>query len=88
MQRRAISDAALKKATGKGRAQWFALLDKAGAKKMSHKQIVQWLYESHIKKSWWAQMVAVEYEYARGKRVLGQTADAGFQIGLQKVLPI
>jgi uncharacterized protein YndB with AHSA1/START domain len=88
MQRSPISDAAVKKATGKDRAQWFALLDKAGAKKMSHKEIAQWLQDNHIKKGWWAQMVTVEYEYARGKRVIGKTESAGFQIGVQKALPI
>jgi uncharacterized protein YndB with AHSA1/START domain len=88
MQRRPISDAAVKKATGKDRAQWFALLNRAGAKKMSHKEIAQWLHDNHIKKGWWAQMLTVEYEYARGKRVAGQTVGAGFQIGVQKALPV
>jgi uncharacterized protein YndB with AHSA1/START domain len=88
MQRRSISDAAVKMATGKDRAQWFALLDRAGARKMNHKEIAQWLFENYLKKGWWAQMVTVEYEYARGKRVIGKTESAGFQIGVQKVLPI
>jgi hypothetical protein len=37
---------------------------------------------------WWAQSVTVGYEHAKGRRVKGETADAGFQVGVQKMLPI
>ncbi|MET0395715.1 MAG: SRPBCC domain-containing protein [Longimicrobiaceae bacterium] len=33
---------------------------------------------------WWQQSITVEYERARGKRAVGQTADAGFQVGVQR----
>lgn len=32
--------------------------------------------------------MVVGYEYHHGRRVKGQTADAGFEIGAQKTLPI
>ncbi|MBI3250561.1 MAG: SRPBCC domain-containing protein [Candidatus Andersenbacteria bacterium] len=84
-----ISDKAVLQATGKTRGDWFKILDKAGAKKMSHKDIARLLWDKKlIMKDWWCQMVTVEYEYARGKRVAGETADVGFEIGVTKTLPI
>ena len=42
-----MSDAAVKGKTGKSWAEWFALLDKAGAKKLDHKTIVAFLHRQH-----------------------------------------
>jgi len=38
-----MSDAAVKEKTGKTRKEWLAILDKAGAKQMSHQEIVKYL---------------------------------------------
>lgn len=62
------SDAAVAAKTGKSWAQWFAVLDAAGANKMSHKEIVAYLRDNHDIGSWWQQMVTVGYEQARGLR--------------------
>jgi uncharacterized protein YndB with AHSA1/START domain len=84
-----VSDEAVKKATGKTWDEWVVLLDKAGAQKMTHTEIAQWLEDKkHIKSSWWCQMVTVGYEYAKGRRIVGETADVGFEIGVTKTLPI
>ncbi len=89
MSRKPVSDEAVQKSTGKTLNEWFLLLDKHNAKDWSHKQIADWLInENHIKNGWWAQTVTVEYELHHGKRVVGQTKDAGFQIGVQKTIPI
>lgn len=86
---RKISDAAVRKATGKGWDEWFALLDSEGAEALPHKHVARMLHEKgYIASGWWCQMVTVEYERVRGKRVLGQAAGAGFQIGVQKSLPL
>ena len=45
------SDEAVLKATGRSRGQWRALLDKAGAARMSHREIVRWL-ASRLPSSW------------------------------------
>jgi len=63
-----ISDEAVTKATGKGWAHWFALIDKAGGKEKDHKGIVACLYPRHLKDGWWCQMITVGYEQARGLR--------------------
>ena len=86
---RKISDAAVRKATGKGWDEWFALLDGEGAEALPHRQVAQLLHEKgYIASGWWCQMVTVEYERARGKRVVGGTEKAEFQIGVQKTLPL
>lgn len=84
-----ISDAAVMEGTGKGWEAWIGLIDEAGGETMSHKEIAAMLEDAgHLESSWWAQTVTVGYEYAKGRRVKGQTADAGFQLGVQKTLPI
>jgi uncharacterized protein YndB with AHSA1/START domain len=69
-----ISDSAVEAKTGKTWLQWFSLLDKAGAKKLDHKQIVAVLRDQCGVGPWWQQMVTVEYERSRGLREKHQTA--------------
>lgn len=85
-----ISDEAVRRATGRDWAAWFSALDAAGAEAMDHRQIVRWLREeAGLESGWWQQSVTVEYEKARGKRAaVGETADAGFQVGAQRTLPV
>ncbi len=84
-----ISDKSVQEATGKAWHEWFALLDKKGAKDMLHAEIVHLLREGkYLKNSWWCQSVTVEYEYARGKRDVGQTGLVGYEIGAQKMMTI
>jgi uncharacterized protein YndB with AHSA1/START domain len=63
-----MSDAAVMAKTGKPWREWFALLDKSGAKKLDHKSIVAILHKPFGLGSWWEQMVAASYEQARGLR--------------------
>lgn len=83
-----ISSEAAKKATGHDWAEWKSILEKAGAKNWNHKEIVAYLRNSYKLSGWWQQTVTVAYEKAEGRRVDGQTADTGFQVGIQKVFPI
>ena len=84
-EKHAISDAAVREKTGKSRDAWFRLLDDAGAADLPHPDIVKRLRgELGLRNHWWAQTICVEYERARGRRVVGQTADAGFQVGVQR----
>ena len=83
-----ISNEAAQKATGHDWAEWISILDKAGAKKWNHKEIVAYLKDTHELSGWWQQTVTVAYEKSKGRRVVGQTADTGFQVGVQKTIPI
>jgi uncharacterized protein YndB with AHSA1/START domain len=80
-----ISDDAVKAKTGKEWSDWFAILDAAGAQKMSHKEIVAYLSEQQGVGDWWRQMVTVEYEKSRGLRAKHQTT-GGYQVSRSKTL--
>jgi hypothetical protein len=75
------SDEAVKAKTGKVWAEWFKILDKAGAKKWPHKDIAAYLKEKQKVQSWWCQMVAVGYEHERGLRQKFQKCDGEFSAG-------
>lgn len=95
-----ISGAAVRDATGRGWDEWFGLLAGAEAAvaearggggpasgELDHKVLVAWLKSEHPALSgWWRQMITNEYEKHAGRRVTGQTLDAGFQVGVQKTL--
>jgi len=69
----AIGDAAVKAKTGRTWGQWFAVLDEAGARKMTHKAIAKLIATRHKIPEWWAQMVTVGYERARDMRKVNET---------------
>jgi len=80
-----ISNGAVRARTGKDWAGWFGALDRAGARKLSHREIAQILSNRHHIPAWWSQMVAVEYERARGLRERHQGAD-GFSVAVSRTL--
>ena len=80
------SDESVKAGTGKVWKEWFAILDRAGAKKWPHKEIARYLKEEEKVPSWWCQMVTVEYERARGLRQLYQKADGRFAASASRTL--
>ncbi len=82
-----VSSDAVARRTGKSWAQWFQLLDAAGAAELDHKGIVAVLAQRHGVGPWWQQMVTSAYEQARGRRET-QTADEGFQVDIVKTLEL
>ena len=80
-----MSDAAVKKATGKTWPQWLKVLDAAGCAKMDHKQIVAVVSKKFGVGPWWQQMVTVGYEQARGLRQKHQTA-GGYSVSASKTI--
>ena len=81
------SPEAVIKATGKAPEEWNAILDAAGARELTHKEIAELLREKHNVSPWWSQHVTVEYERARGMREMYQTTP-GYQVSASKTLPI
>lgn len=75
---RRMSDESVKERTGKVWAEWFKILDKAGAKKWVHKDIAKYLSEKRNVGPWWSQMVSVVYEHERGIRQKFQKCDGEF----------
>lgn len=82
-----ISGEAVQAKTGKDWKEWIKLLDKAGAKKMNHKEIVAILKNDYNVGAWWQQMITVGYEQARGLRKVHET-EKGFQISGSKTVDV
>lgn len=82
------SDAAARKSTGRSWEDWFALLDDAGAKEWTHREIAVWIQEYHVEVSgWWAQNLTVGYERARGMREVHEKKD-GFAASRSRTYPV
>ncbi|MHC4953860.1 MAG: hypothetical protein ACYTGZ_08215 [Planctomycetota bacterium] len=83
-----VGDDAVKTKTGRDWKQWFARLDKAGAKEFDHKGIVAWLDEHDPGLGgWWTQMVTVTYEQARGLRDKHEKPE-GYEISRSKTVGV
>jgi uncharacterized protein YndB with AHSA1/START domain len=82
-----MSDEAVKAKTGKNWEQWFAILDKAGAKEMSHPEIVQVLSSKYEVGSWWRQMITATYEQARGMRGAHEKP-SGYEISVSRTVKV
>src|SRR3979409_781734 len=82
-----MSDEAVKAKTGKNWKEWFAILDKAGAKKMGHQEIVKYLSEEQGVRPWWQQMITVSYERASGLRELHQKP-GGYEISVSRTINV
>jgi uncharacterized protein YndB with AHSA1/START domain len=80
-----IGSDAVRQRTGKGWADWLKILDKAGARRMAHRDIALYLYKKHRVPGWWAQMITVGYEQARGMRQVHQKP-GGFEISGSKTV--
>ena len=81
-----VSAAAVKAKTGRTWAQWCAALDRAKADGLSHREMAALLHTKFELPDWWAQMVAVGYERARGKRAVNQAAQ-GFRTNISRTIP-
>jgi hypothetical protein len=82
-----ISDDAVSKRTGKDREEWFALLDEWGASDRTHKEIARHLNVEHGVPGWWAQMLTVDYERARGLRAKHERPE-GFSVSATKTVGV
>jgi len=80
-----VGNEAVKAKTGRVWKDWFSLLDTAGAKKMTHQEIVKLLHTEHGLGPWWQQMVTVAYEQDRGRRGKGEKPE-GFQISVSRTI--
>ena len=84
-------DAALRAATGRDWNEWFGLLDAAGAAKsgLDHHRLLDLVMQSLPESAgWWAQMVSVGYERARGLREKHESCTGDFQSTLSRTFPV
>lgn len=80
-----IGPDAVKEATGKTWPEWLRTLDAEGAAKMPHRDIAALVHEKHGLGKWWAQMVTVGYERARGLREKHQRPD-GYSVSVSRTM--
>ena len=82
-----MSDEAVEAKTGKTWKRWFAILDQAGGKKMSHQEIVECLASEYKVGPWWRQMITATYEQRSGRRQAHQRPE-GYQISVSRTLNV
>ena len=78
----------VRRATGKSREEWFALLDSWGATDHRYGETAAWLRDEHALSRWWAQKIVVEYEQARGVRAPGVRPDGTFEVSASKTIAV
>ena len=83
-----VGDDAVREATGKGRDEWFALLDAAEATGWKHRDIASWLVSRHQVDPWWSQSITVAYEQARGIRSPGQRQDGTYEASVTRTVAL
>jgi hypothetical protein len=83
------SDEKIRRRTGRGWEEWFAILDEWGAADRSHRDIARWLAEQMgvHPLAWNAQAITASYELTRGLRVLGEKDD-GFAITVSRTVEV
>ena len=81
-----MSDAAVQAKTGRGWAEWVALLDQAGAAQLPHRDIARLLADEHGVPGWWSQTVSVGYERVRGLRDIGQQRGGSYEVSKSKTV--
>ncbi len=85
---KSISEEKVKAATGRGWMGWFVILNNMKATELPHKEVAKRLKEDHGAPSWWCQMIAVEYERARGGRKKNERAGGTYAVNVTKVMPV
>lgn len=80
-----ISSQAVKAKTGRGWEEWLPIIDRAQGRTLGHTAIAAMLRARYGISGWWAQMVTLGYEQARGLRALHEKRQ-GFEIGSSRTI--
>jgi uncharacterized protein YndB with AHSA1/START domain len=82
-----MSEAAIRKGTGKGWDEWFRILDEWDATSRNHTEIARHVNAKLGVDGWWSQSVTVGYERARGMRAPNQRPE-GFEVSVSKTVAL
>lgn len=83
-----VSSESVLKCTGKSWDEWVGILQKAGADRWSHKEIVVFLVKKYRLSLWWRQGVATGYETHLGKKIEGRNSKGEYSVVTSKTLPV
>jgi hypothetical protein len=82
-----MSDAAMKKATGRDWQEWVPILDSVKASEKPHGEIAEYVF-SHGISGWWSQAVTVGYERIRGLREKGQRRGGAYEANKSRTFAV
>ena len=82
-----MSDAAIKKATGRDWQEWAPILDAMKASEKPHGEIAAYVFSLGVP-GWWAQAVTVGYERIRGLREKGQRRGGAYEANKSRTFPV
>jgi hypothetical protein len=83
-----VGDDRVVEVTGRGREEWFGILDEAGAAEWTHPETAAWLAADQGVDRWWSQHLTVAYEQSRGIRSPGQRQDGLFEAGVSRTVSL
>ncbi len=83
-----VSAQSVLKGTKKDWDAWIAILDKAGGRTLSHKELVALLKKKYKLSMWWQQGVATGYEIHIGRKAEGRNEKGEFSTMASRTLPI
>ncbi|WP_409346509.1 SRPBCC family protein [Paenibacillus sp. MBLB4367] len=79
---------ALLEETGRSWEQWIAVMEQRVDHTWTHEQAVRFLTEECGMQPEWSELAASMFEQKLGRKPVGHSADAGFQIGVRRTFPI
>jgi hypothetical protein len=88
LQYNRISGPSVKKGTGKDWKEWVSILEKSGARGLTHKEIVAFLKKRYKLTPWWQQSVTLGFEIHIGRRVEGRNERGEHALTATKSLPV
>lgn len=83
-----MSDAQIKRQTGRSWDDWVRLLDSHDAVKMSHGEVARLVHDEYGVRDWWSQTVTVGYERLKGLRERGQRLNGAYEASKSKTFNV
>lgn len=83
-----MSDAQIKRQTGRSWDDWVRLLDSHDAVKMSHGAVARLVHDEYGVPGWWSQTVTVGYERLKGLRERGQRLNGAYEASKSKTFNV
>ncbi len=85
---REVSEEAMIKASGHGREHWYPILDELSTQHEKRSDLTKAFHAEYSVSvsAWWCQMITVQWERDRGRRVLNESCTGSFQVSASKTI--